>query len=59
MKPEGVAVAYEPGRVTIASHLEMLASVGFAETRCLISLEEDRENPTSANNYACVRGQIR
>jgi len=59
MKPEGVAVAYEPGRVTIASHLEMLASVGFAETCCLISLEEDRENPTSANNYACVRGQIR
>jgi len=58
MKPEAVTVAYEPGRVTISSHLEMLASVGFEETRCLISLEEDCENPTSANNYACVMGQI-
>lgn len=57
MKPEKVAVAYEPGRVTIASHLEMLASVGFEESRCLISLEEDSENPTSANNYACVMGK--
>lgn len=58
MKPEGVKVAYEPGRVTIASHLDMLSSVGFEKTRCLISLEEDAENPTSSNNYACVMGEI-
>lgn len=58
VKPEGVAVAYEAGRVPIASHLDMLTTAGFENSRCLISLEEDSENPTSSNNYACMMGEV-
>lgn len=58
VKPEGVAVAYEAGRVPIAKHLDMLAAAGFEDSRCLISLEEDSENPTASNNYACMMGAL-
>ncbi|MEM7534410.1 MAG: class I SAM-dependent methyltransferase [Chloroflexota bacterium] len=58
VKPAGAKVAYEPGRVLITEHLAMLDTAGFTDTECLISLEEDAENPTSANNYACAFGRI-
>jgi SAM-dependent methyltransferase len=53
IKPDGARVDYEPGRITIGRHLELLEAAGFAAPRCLVHLEPSVDAPTSANNYAC------
>jgi SAM-dependent methyltransferase len=55
IKPDDARHAYEPGRFEIARHIELLKSVGFREAECLIILEHEIDNPTSAQNYACFK----
>src|SRR5215510_3800735 len=54
IKPEGTSWIYEPGRFEITRHLELLRKVGFSEARSLAHLEPNIENPTAAQNYACL-----
>jgi len=54
IKPQGTSWIYEPGRFEIARHLELLRKVGFSEARSLAHLEPNIENPTAAQNYACL-----
>ena len=54
IKPDGTSWDYEPGRFEIGRHLELLRVAGFADPRSLAHLEPNIENPTSAQNYACL-----
>jgi SAM-dependent methyltransferase len=54
IKPDGTDWDYEPGRFEIARHLELLREAGFADSRSLHHFEQEREQPTSAQNYACL-----
>lgn len=54
IKPDGTSWDYEPGRFEIGRHLELLRAAGFTESRSLVHLEPNIENPTSAQNYACL-----
>jgi hypothetical protein len=54
IKPNGTSWDYEPGRFEIGRHLELLRAAGFAEPRSLAHLEPNTENPTPAQNYACL-----
>lgn len=56
IKPDNTTCEYESGRFEIAKHLEMLSRVGFDRVACLKVFEEEIESPTSAQNYACLRG---
>lgn len=58
VKPDGAIQDYEPGRFSVARHLEILHSVGFREARCLVLWEKELENPTSAQNYACFEAIV-
>lgn len=53
VKPEETAFEYEPGRITVGRHLELLRAAGFRRADCLVYLEKEVDHPTSANNYAC------
>lgn len=52
-------VTYEPGRIPIAKHLEMLEAMEYTGVSCKGVYESDTENPTPANNYACIVGEHR
>ena len=54
IKPDGTTWEYEPGRFEIDRHLELLRKAGFADPRNLAHLEPNIENPTAAQNYACL-----
>ncbi|MEE4235282.1 MAG: class I SAM-dependent methyltransferase [Anderseniella sp.] len=54
IKPDGTSWDYEPGRFEIGRHLELLRAAGFEEPRSLAHLEPNTENPTPAQNYACL-----
>lgn len=54
IKPDGATQDYEPGRLEIAKHLELLRDAGFADPRCLAQLEPNLVDPTAAQNYACL-----
>ncbi len=54
IKPDGTAFEYEGGRITIGRHLELLRTAGFEAPECLGRFEANVENPTPANNYACL-----
>ncbi|MDP6603835.1 MAG: class I SAM-dependent methyltransferase [Rhodospirillales bacterium] len=54
IKPDGTSFEYEPGRFTISRHLELLVDAGFSKPQCLAHLEPNIENPTAAENYACL-----
>ena len=55
VKPDGSPHDFEPGRFTVARHLELLAEAGFAETACLARFDEEFDTPTAAQNYAVLR----
>jgi cyclopropane fatty-acyl-phospholipid synthase-like methyltransferase len=57
VKPTGAAQEFEGGRLYVAKHLELLGTIGFSNVRCLSLFEEEIENPTPAQNYACIRAQ--
>ncbi|MCH8183013.1 MAG: class I SAM-dependent methyltransferase [Proteobacteria bacterium] len=54
IKPDGTAFEYEPGRISVGRHLELLKAAGFEHPECLALLETNIEEPTPANNYACL-----
>jgi SAM-dependent methyltransferase len=54
IKPNGTDWDYEPGRFAIARHLELLCQSGFADPVSLAHFEPETENPTPAQNYACL-----
>jgi len=54
IKPEGTDWDYEPGRFTIARHLDLLREAGFTHPASLHHFELETERPTAAQNYACL-----
>ena len=54
IKPEGTTWTYEPGRFEIERHLDLLREAGFADPKSVGIFEPNIENPTSAQNYACL-----
>jgi SAM-dependent methyltransferase len=56
IKPDGASWNYEPGRFEIERHLELLREAGFSEVQALAHFEPNLENPTAAQNYACLVG---
>ena len=57
IKPTGAKQEFEEGRFYVAKHLELLGNAGFLNARCLSLFEEEIENPTPAQNYACIRAE--
>jgi len=53
IKPEKSEIEYEAGRIKPSEHLDLLRQAGFQKAECIKMFEEDVENPTTANNYAC------
>jgi len=58
VKPEGTKHDYEAGRFLVSRHLELLREVGFRTAHCLVFLEQELENPTPAQNYACMKAIV-
>jgi SAM-dependent methyltransferase len=54
VKPDGTTWDYEPGRFEISRHIELLRQAGFSNPKSLAHLEPNIENPTAAENYACL-----
>lgn len=54
IKPDGTAWEYEAGRFAIARHLELLRQAGFISPVSLHHFEPEIDNPTAAQNYACL-----
>ena len=54
IKPDGTTFDYEPGRFEVGRHLEFLRAAGFADPKSLAQFEHNLENPTAAQNYACL-----
>jgi hypothetical protein len=52
--PEGTTWTYEPGRFEIDRHLDLLREASFADPTSLAIFEPNIENPTAAQNYACL-----
>ena len=57
IKPTEAKQEFERGRFHVAKHLELLANTGFSNPTCLSLFEEEIENPTPAQNYACIRAE--
>ena len=57
IKPTGAIQEFERGRFYVTKHLELLANTGFSNPTCLSLFEEEIENPTPAQNYACIRAE--
>jgi SAM-dependent methyltransferase len=54
IKPYGTNWEFEAGRFEIDRHVELLREAGFAEAKSLAHLEPNIDNPTPAQNYACL-----
>lgn len=54
IKPDGTDCDYEPGRFEIARHLDLLREAGFVKPTSLHHFEYEVEQPTAAQNYACL-----
>ncbi len=54
IKPDGTTWTYEPGRFEIHGHLEFLREAGFENPSSLALFEHNIDNPTAAQNYACL-----
>jgi hypothetical protein len=54
IKPDGTTWTYEAGRFEIGRHLAFLRSAGFSDPKSLAEFEVNIENPTAAQNYACL-----
>ena len=56
IKPEESKIGYEGGRIKPSEHILILKDAGFSFVECVKLFEIDVENPTTANNYACLKG---
>ena len=54
IKPDGTMWEYEAGRFEISRHLELLQAAGFKDPKSIAHLEPNTEEPTAAQNYACL-----
>ena len=54
IKPDGTDWEYEPGRFEVARHLDYLRAAGFTAPRSIGAFEMNTDNPTAAQNYACL-----
>lgn len=54
IKPDGTAWDYEPGRFEVVRHLQLLREAGFANPASLYHFEPEIDQPTAAQNYACL-----
>jgi SAM-dependent methyltransferase len=54
IRPEDTAWEYEAGRFEVTRHLEFLRQAGFAHPVSLHLFEPETDNPTPAQNYACL-----
>ena len=54
IKPDGTTWDYEPGRFEIDLHLDFLRKAGFTDPKSIAHLEPNIEDPTAAQNYACL-----
>ncbi|MDH5632147.1 MAG: class I SAM-dependent methyltransferase [Gammaproteobacteria bacterium] len=57
IKPIDAVQEFEGGRIYIAEHLESLDKLGYSNPRCLSVFETELDNPTSAQNYACIMAE--
>lgn len=57
IKPAGAIQEFEGGRLHVATHLEILGNNEFSNASCLSLFEEELDNPTPAQNYACLRAE--
>lgn len=57
VKPSGSTQTFEAGRFFVTKHLELLGEIGFSNVCCLSLFEEEIENPTPSQNYACIRAE--
>ncbi len=55
IKPDEAPQQFEAGRFPVARHLQMLADIGYLAPSCLSLFETEIQNPTAAQNYACIR----
>ena len=56
IKPRDSSFEFEPGRILIEEHLNLMTSIGFNPTSCVKEFEVNIENLESHNNYACMIG---
>lgn len=54
IKPDGTSWDYEPGRFEVDRHLDLLRRAGFKSPKSLALFEHNLDNPTAAQNYACL-----
>ena len=54
VKPDGTSWTYEAGRFEVHRHLELLRQAGFKDPASLALFEHNLDNPTAAQNYACL-----
>ena len=54
IKPASTTWTYEPGRFEVDRHLELLRRAGFADAKSIAHFETNVDNPTAAQNYACL-----
>src|SRR5215475_7764123 len=54
IKPDGTSWIYEPGRLEVDRHLDHLRRAGFRNPQSLALFEHNLDNPTAAQNYACL-----
>ncbi|MEN0072927.1 MAG: class I SAM-dependent methyltransferase [Paracraurococcus sp.] len=54
IKPDGTAWEYETGRFEVARHLDLLRQASFVNPSVLQHFEPEIDNPTAAQNYACL-----
>jgi SAM-dependent methyltransferase len=58
IKPDKAMYEYEPGRIEIVKHIELMRRVGLNNAECLMVLEEEIDSPTAAQNYACMKAIV-
>ena len=54
IKPDETTFDYEPGRFEVDRHLELLRNAGFRNPKSLAQFEQNLNDPTAAQNYACL-----
>jgi ribosomal-protein-serine acetyltransferase len=56
IKPKELDIPYEAGRLLIDQHIKLLSEHGFKDAVCTQIFDLNLEEPTTANNYACIKG---
>jgi cyclopropane fatty-acyl-phospholipid synthase-like methyltransferase len=57
IRPAAIDRSFEGGRLLASAHVALLKKAGFFEVACSKEFAVDLDNPTSASNYACLKGR--